>query len=167
VVPDVTAPASESETLALLPAHFSDRNSETTRRAGPGLSGEDLYLFPDHAYLYLQWADIMPQTIFDKGTWQFEAGVVSLQSDHSVRQQDFPKDRRFVPLYHKVSGKRTLLLMGTSWDFTYFKEKATTNDDFMLFLCTFTHIETIEAAGAETLRKKLYADSWKPEFFTK
>jgi hypothetical protein len=167
VVPDVSAPKSDSETLTLLPAHFSNRNSETEHRAGPALSGDDLYLFPDRSYLYLRWADIMPPTIYDRGTWLFETGVLSLQSDHSVQQRDFPKDRRFIPLYHNVSGKRTLLLMGTSWDFSYFKEKATMNDDFMLFLCTLTHIEPIEPANAETLQKKMYADSWKPEFFSK
>jgi hypothetical protein len=167
IVPTVSAPASENETLALLPAHFSDNNAGIGGPIGRGLSGEDLYLFPDHLYCYLRWADILPPTIFDRGTWLFANGVVSLQSDHSVPQRDFPKDSRFVPLYYKISGKRTLLLMGTSWDFAYFKEKAKTNDDYMLFLCTLTRIESIEPARAETLRKKMYAENWRPEFFKK
>lgn len=167
IVPSVSAPTSDSETLAFLPAHFSNRNSETERLVGPGLSGEDLYLFPDRSYMYLQWADIMPPTIYDKGTWLFESGVVSLQSDHSVRQRDFPKDRHFAPLFFNVSGKRTLLLMGTNWDFSYYKEKGRTNDNFMLFLCTLTHNEPIEQERAETLKKRIYVESWHPEFFTK
>jgi len=167
VVPAVSAPASESETLALLPAHFSDSNSKVGGPVGRGLSGEDLYLFPDRSYLYLRWADILPPTIFDRGTWLFGNNVMSLQSDHSVPQRDFPKDSRFVPLYYTISGKRTLLLMGASWNFSYFEKKAKTNDDFMLFLCTLTHIEPIEPVNAETLQKKIYADSWKPIFFSK
>lgn len=165
MLPAVSAPRSATETLALLQAHFSDRNPELERRFLPATSGEDLYLFPDRSYLYVRWADIMPATIFDRGTWSFETEVLALQSDRSVQQQDFPKDRRFVPLYYNVSGRRTLLLMGTNWDFSYFKENATKSDDLMLLLCSFTHIEPIEPARAETLRQKLYADSWKPEFF--
>lgn len=165
MVPAVSAPTSAAETLALLPAHFSDRNPELERRLLSATSGEDLYLFPDHSYLYVRWADIMPATVFDRGNWSFETDVVALQSDRSVRQRDFPKDRRFVPLYYNVAGRRTLLLMGTDWDFSYFKENATKNDDLMLLLCSFTHIEPIERARAETLRQKLYADSWRPESF--
>src|ERR1022692_3869167 len=107
----------------------------------------------------------MPPTIYDRGTWQFESQLLSLRSDHTVPQKDFPHDSRFVPVYYSVSGQRTLLLMGTTWNLTYFKEHATTNDDFMLFLCTFTRIEGIDTGQAEALRNKMYAESWKPEFF--
>ncbi len=167
VVPGVSAPVSENETLALLPAHFSDRNSEVKRQVLPPSSGEDLYLFPDRSYLYLEWADIMPATICDKGTWSFKDGIVSLQSDNSIPQQRFPKDKRYLALYHIVSEKRTLLLLGTDWHFSYFKQNATKNDDLMLFLCTFIYLEDIKPVRAETLRKKIYAESWRPEFFNK
>ena len=77
----------ENEAAALLPAHFSSENAETRRR-GSGLSGEDLYLFPDRSYYYVHWADIEPPTIYDKGFWSFSQGVLELHGDHSYRQSD-------------------------------------------------------------------------------
>jgi hypothetical protein len=31
--------------------------------------GVDFYLFPDRSYIYVEWADILPPTIFEKGNW--------------------------------------------------------------------------------------------------
>ncbi len=165
IVPAVSAPASDRETLALLPAHFSDRNAET----GPTLSGQDLYLFPDGSYFFLRWADIEPPTIYDKGRWSFRGGLVSLQSDHSAPQDIFPysRDTAFVPFYHKVSGERTLLLMGTRSQFSYFKENGTDSDAHMLFLCSLTRAEAIDPSSAAVLKRKIYEESWIWDLFKK
>lgn len=165
--PRISAPESESEAMGFLPAHYSNISSETQRRAGPALSGEDYYLFPDHSYFYIQWADIMQPTIYDRGIWLFQKGFVELQSDHTLQQKELPRDRRFIPLYYDISGKHTLLLMGTGRALPYFKKHADLKDDFMLFICTIARIEPIEASQAEALRKKLYSTGWRPDFLKK
>jgi hypothetical protein len=165
VVPQASAPQTSDDLSSLLPAHFSSRNAETERRAGPSLTGEELYLFPGGHYCFVEWGCVLPPTIYDRGQWVFRDGVLELKSDGFLSRKGPMRDRRYVPLFHTVAGRRTLLLMGTTWDFPYFKEKAKPNDDFMLFLCTLTRIDPIPTARADSMRQELYAKSWRPEFF--
>lgn len=44
---------------------------------GSGLSGSELYLFDDDTYIYTEWADVEPETIYDKGRWTLERRVYS------------------------------------------------------------------------------------------
>jgi hypothetical protein len=63
-----------------------------------GLEGSDLYLFPDKTYLYLDWADIWPRTIWDKGTWAYQQGLIMLHTD-GPKQDDFHwPEKAYLPL---------------------------------------------------------------------
>lgn len=44
----------------LTQSHLAGKYSDPTREFSPGLSGNDLYLFPDGTYVYDEWADIQP-----------------------------------------------------------------------------------------------------------
>ena len=33
---------------------------------GEGLSGSELYLFPDHTFVHTQWTDLFPEVVYDK-----------------------------------------------------------------------------------------------------
>lgn len=165
---DVSAPRTAEEALALLPARFSTRNEELQRRAGPLTSGQDLYLFPDGEYCYVQWADILPRTIWDRGHWSLDRGFVELKSDGSLPRSHEVRDRRLLLFLHEPNGKRTLLLMGAAEGYAYFRQNAKPpNDDLMLLICSFTKIEPIAPAQADEVRKKLYSESWKPGYFRK
>jgi hypothetical protein len=65
--------------------------------AGPGLAGSELYLFADHTYIFIEWADVMPETISDKGRWTMAMGLLTLSSDSDV-VWDPRNDRRYLSL---------------------------------------------------------------------
>jgi hypothetical protein len=72
---------------ALTPEQFAGRYAnppEELNRTQEPLVGNNLYLFPDRTYIYCEWANIMPKTIFDKGTWTFATGMIELKSDPDV-----------------------------------------------------------------------------------
>jgi hypothetical protein len=58
----------------------------------PGLSGSNLYLFPDGSYVYTEWADVLPETIYDKGRWKCALGVLALVPDADITSD--PKTHR-------------------------------------------------------------------------
>jgi hypothetical protein len=47
-------------------------------------TGEELYLFPDKSYLYLEWTDVFPISVCDRGTWRYQDGLVLLHTDETV-----------------------------------------------------------------------------------
>jgi hypothetical protein len=64
---------------------YSNPSKESMASWGGGsLSGEDLYLFPDGAYIYCEWADVEPLTVHDKGTWNVSGLTIELASDPDV-----------------------------------------------------------------------------------
>src|SRR5436190_23502343 len=48
---------------------YTSSPPELTKRAGPPMRGDYLFLYPDGDFIYEEWMDIMPPTIFDKGKW--------------------------------------------------------------------------------------------------
>src|SRR5262245_18661708 len=51
---------------------------------GPGLTGAELYLFPDATYIYTEWGCVEPETIHDKGNWRLNGDVVVFTADADV-----------------------------------------------------------------------------------
>ena len=49
-------------TVSRLSGHYADPGPTLRRHHARGLAGSDLYLYPDHVYLHLDWADIMPRS---------------------------------------------------------------------------------------------------------
>jgi hypothetical protein len=149
-----------------LAGHYSSRSPEQDRRAGPAPTGDDLYLFPDGSYLYLEWGCILPPTIYDKGKWTYQHKFVQLKSDGSLPQTERPRDRSYLPLT-SVDRSGALRLMGTDFEYHYFRKHADKNDDFMLLICTKTRVELITTGTAAALYKRLMETAWRPEFFSK
>ena len=75
-----------------------------------GLSGESLYLFPDGSFVYTEWADIQPETIYDKGTWRLESGVLDLSPDTDITWKQ-TWERRYL-LVRLGSDRGSPVLMG-------------------------------------------------------
>jgi len=68
-----------------LAGHYTGQTSELEARVGPFLGGEDRYLFPDGSYVYCEWTDLMPGSVFDKGKWSVVGNLLKLVSDTDVR----------------------------------------------------------------------------------
>src|SRR6266480_6371654 len=92
------------------------------REIGAGLSGDDLYLFPDGTYIYNEWADIEPTTIRDKGTWKIAEGLVQLTSDRDVTW-DAGAERKYIAVRRR-SRTDEILLIGTEGALIRFEEDA-------------------------------------------
>lgn len=134
-----------------------------------GLTGDDLYLFPEGRYLYLEWGCLEPRTIHDRGWWSVRDGFVELASDGKLPSKDGPRDSRYLAL---VIGNatRSVMLLGAGWDYQYFCRHAAgsggSGPDFMLTLCTKTRVEAIPPAGRSALYRKLMRESWRPAYFS-
>ncbi len=140
--------------------HYSSKPKELGRSA---LSGNDLYLFPDSSYLYLEWADVEPPTIRDKGTWAFSAGTVRLTSDPEVTWD--PDAERSYVVVHREARPREALLVGLSRALPYFEEKANGDPNFMLLPVANTRTESIAHKPAARVKAKLMREAWRPEYF--
>ena len=78
-----------------------------------GLSGDDLYLFPDGTYISCEWADIEPLTVRDKGMWSLTDGLVKLTSSGDVTW-DPQVDRKYVAVHRKSKPHEVLLAWNRS-----------------------------------------------------
>src|SRR6266699_5616844 len=67
------------------PQRLAGKYSNPPKEFHGGLSGDDLHLFPDGTYIYCEWADIMPVTVYDKGMWRMSGLTIELTSDAEVR----------------------------------------------------------------------------------
>ncbi len=140
--------------------HYSSHPKELGRSP---LSGNDLYLFPDGSYLYLEWADVEPLTVRDKGTWTFSSSKVQLKSDPDVTWD--PGAERTYLVVHRESKPAEVLLIGLGRALSYFEEKADDDPNFMLLLVAKTRTESIHQKSAARIKAKLMREGWKPEYF--
>jgi hypothetical protein len=210
--------------------HYSD--SGPSMAGHERLSGSDLYLFPDGTYIYTEWADIMPETVYEKGNWKFEDSFISFTNDNSLKKAPSLEKKYFVFL----SLNETIFLMASTQAFEYFQtmellpitstvseafgskadirsdvwndyfrekfdsdnnlwmpltssgkkaemkfksteslgsmkafkqvqKKIYSNAEYMMLLNSFEKEEEITSDNAESLKAKLMAEAWRPEFF--
>ncbi len=104
------------------PQRLAGKYSNPPKEFHGGLSGDDLYLFPDGTYIYCEWADIEPLTVRDKGAWKLADGVVVLTSDSDVTW-DPGVERKYVAVHRRVR-PREILFVGVGRDLSYFEENA-------------------------------------------
>jgi hypothetical protein len=83
----------------LAPEQFAGKHAnpsqELVKRAGLPLAGNNLYLLPNNTYVYCEWADAMPNTVFDEGTWSFSGSILELKSAPEI-SWDSKLERRFL-----------------------------------------------------------------------
>ena len=163
-VPSATSATSTAEPGVFFAGHYSI-SPEVARRAGPPLTGDHLYLFPDGSYLYTEWGCLLPETIADKGTWTFVASRIKLESDKTVSQKHARHDRTFIPLTIEIRGSRQLFILGIPRGYTYFREHTTPSDDFMFLICAQARIAELSASEAASTKARLMKTGWNPDFF--
>jgi hypothetical protein len=144
---------------------YPNPSKELVKRVGPPLSGKRLYIFPDKTYVYCEWADISPNTVFDKGTWIFEAGVLELRSDPEITWNS-RLERKFLAV-RRLSHKNEILLMGLEKSLPYFENHARHDPKLMLLIVTLLREEAVSRAETATLKATLMREAWRPDFFRK
>src|SRR5437016_13000138 len=81
------------QSMAYLLQRLAGKDSNPPKEFHGGLSGDDLYLFPDGTYIYGEWADIEPLTLRDKGAWKLADGLVVLTSVRDVTWGPAPEPK--------------------------------------------------------------------------
>ena len=136
-------------------------------KGGEGmLSGENLYLFPDGSYVYTEWADLLPETIFDRGTWTVDAGVVRFAPDAAIVWKP-GSDRRYAAV--TLPTRAELRLAGLDRSLETFldlvREHPDTTPLEWLDVGALKRDRTIATGEAEALKRALDEESWDPGYF--
>ncbi|MFA5794073.1 MAG: hypothetical protein WC980_03260 [Candidatus Brocadiia bacterium] len=159
LLPAVKEVVSDPEIEANFVGHWTE---QSIIDMGGGLSGDDIYFFPDKTYMYTHWADIIEEHICDKGRWAYEQGFLSIYSDNTIKITSWlprPGDTTYLPIQYPIDGKDRLLLMGTDKGFSYGVGGKRLHDDSDLFLITFGKIEDITVEGTEGIKANLMKQS--------
>ena len=136
-----------------------------TWSSGGGLGGSFLYLFDDQSYIFTMWADIMPETVYHKGTWQIVDRVLTLAVDPDVTW-DRPSDFRF--LVYQTRGTTAVRLLGLDRKLRHLeqaiREMPGQND---LALKAFSFSRTGGWQPGEGARRKadIMKRCWNPDYF--
>jgi len=161
-------PANDLSTLDVthLAGFFKNPGPSLLKRiGGSSLSGDELYLLPDRTYVYIEWADISPEIICDKGSWIFSSGVVHLSSAPDVKWD--PRIDRELVAVRRPSVPNEVLLIGVHRDLTYFEENDGADAEGMLLEVAKERSKELKMPQVTKLKGKLIRDFWKPEFFGK
>jgi hypothetical protein len=142
---------------------YKNPSNELIKLIGPPLGGNNLYIFPDNTYVYCEWDDIMANTVYDKGTWSFSAGVLQLKSGPEITW-DTRLERGFLAVRRRSHDKE-ILLVGLERDLPYFEEQAGHDPESMLLIVARVRDKTISQAAAAGLRSRLIREAWRPDFF--
>ena len=145
---------------------YANPSKEVMKSWGGGtLSRDDLYIFPDKTYIYCRWADILPTTVYDKGTWSFVGEILELKSDPQITW-DPELERKFLAV-RRPAHNGEILLVGTDRDIKYFEENTGDDPEFMLLLNSKERERILSRSETARLKAKLMRESWRPEYFRK
>jgi len=139
---------------------YANPSRELRKLIGAGLSGDDLYIFPDKTYIYCQWSDISPYAITDKGAWTFSGGVLELNSDSDITWNT-RLDRHFLAV-RRLSFPKEILLLGIETDLPFFEGEAGSDPQVSLLIAGKQRDATISPAAAAKLKAKLIREYWRP-----
>lgn len=152
-------------TLVQIAGQYKNPSNELIKRVGGPLSGNSLYIFPDNTYIYCEWADIMPNTVFDKGTWSFSEGVLRLKSAPEITW-DPELERRFLAVRRPFHAKE-IILVGIEKELPYFEKDAGDDPELMLLIVARLRDKAVSQASAAGLKASLMREGWRPDFFRK
>jgi hypothetical protein len=122
----ISPPCSPAECLRRITAHVPVTPLAPSRdalagvwKSGGGLSGFNLYLFQDLHFIHTEWADIQPETIYDKGTWRPADDVIFLSRDADITWLSPTSDSRY--LIFRIADDPTTLLLGLDFRLSIFE----------------------------------------------
>jgi hypothetical protein len=159
----VVSVAIQSETS--LAGRYTSAPAELTKRLGGVLpGGNDLYLFPDGSYIYTEWDDLLPPTIYDKGKWILRGGFLDLASDPDVIWQ--PNVERRHLLIRRLGHEEEVMSVGAKKALHNFEKNAGNDPGFMLLRIGRVREERFNKGFAE-VKARLMREAWDPWFFRK
>jgi hypothetical protein len=132
---------------------------------GGGLGGSFLYLFEDQTYIFTEWADIMPETVYHKGTWQVDDRVLTLAVDPDVTW-DRPGDYRF--LVYQVKGAAAARLLGLDRMLGFLEQSIRQlpgNNDLALKAASFNRRSGWRPGESVSHKADIMKKCWKPDYF--
>jgi len=146
-----------------IPGIYSTYGPTMLERLGRGTSGSLFYIFPDGTYLYTKWADIMPETIYEKGHWEINDSFITFIGDNSLSKERSTSEK-YLPIRME---NNNILIMGNKWDYHYFSTHYFDGDDpaFIMLVATHEKIKNISNVEIEPLKAELMERAWKPWFF--
>jgi hypothetical protein len=142
---------------------YTNPPKDLVRRIGGVLSGDELYLFPDGTFIYCEWADVQPLTIYDKGQWTFTNRAIELKSDADVTWD--PKVDRTYLAVRRQSHRNEILLVGVHTDLPYFEQEARDDPETMLLIVSKGRRSKLTPNASERIKEKLFRQSWRPDDF--
>jgi hypothetical protein len=159
----ITVDSLSNPTEVQIAGQYANPSKELVKRVGGALEGENLYLFPDKSYLYCKWSDVLPNTVFDKGTWSLADDVLDLKSDPEIAW-DSTLERKLLVL-RRSSHKEEILLVGMERSLPYFEKHAGDDPELMLLIVALQRETAVSAASTASLKTRLMREAWRPSFF--
>jgi hypothetical protein len=133
------------------------------KELGVGLTGDDLYLFPDGTYVFAEWGDVQPTVVRDKGKWKIANNLVQLASDADVRWS--PGAERKYLAVHRSSQSSEVLLVGTEDALSSFETNAKSEPEIELLVVSKERKTAIRMESATSVKRELMVRYWQPDYF--
>ena len=147
-------------------ANLAGKYSSPTKGFSPGLSGDNLYLFPDDTYIYDEWADIQPLTIYDKGQWKVDDGIIVLSSDKEI-SWDPGEEHRYIA-FSRLNHPGEILLIGIGTALDRFEEDRDIEPETAVMIFAKDRRSAIgRSNSAARIKRNLIRTEWNPAYFEK
>lgn len=169
VGPTQESPCSPGECLREIQQHTVATRLEASPhdlpgiwKRGSGLSGRLLYLFENGEYVHTEWADVMPERIFDKGTWRVLDSSLALSSDIDATWSA-RWDQRYLLL--RGGGSTDPILFGldrSMLELRYFVSQQPASSVEDLVQAIGLHHTPWRPAESKKTRTRLMAEAWHP-----
>jgi hypothetical protein len=111
----------------------------------------------------VEWADILPETIFDKGTWTSSGGILRLMSDKDVTWH--PTNPRKYVIFRRTPHPREVRLAGLGHDLQYFAENADRDPELMILITSMVREAKYSVEDSASTKEALLRNAWNPRFF--
>jgi len=86
------------------------------------LAGSSLYLLRSGRYLYMEWADVQPETVYECGSWSLSDAVLTLRPTVAVNAEAaYRKDQRYIVYELADESGSALMLIGDGWELEHFE----------------------------------------------
>jgi hypothetical protein len=170
-----TIPDSET-TVREFGGHYAKPGPSMCSITGGGLSGEDLYLLPDSTFIYVQWADIQPETVCGKGRWTITNSVVTLTDDCAITSAYYGASSTYLalaltntayPRFLTNVPPRRIVLLGAGRGYSFLTEHTRHAGDWEmdLLISGLEWRSRILQKDVEVMRREIMRRSWRPDYF--
>ena len=148
--------------IVALSGKYSNPGPDLKKRVVP-LGGRDLYLFPNGSYIYTEWTDNLPETVFDRGRWSVAGGVLKLESNATITWET-SNEKQYVVVRYKER-PANLFLLGIDQQLGYLKENIGQDADFMFLVTSLAFVEPFSKSNWRGTQSAVLRRAWKPKFF--